>query len=487
MLNMNNIDLKWLSALEIGSLVNKREITPTSVLNYFRERIETRNKSINAFVYTKFDEAYQRAFELEKKLNNYEYCGPFAGVPFALKDFLPSKKGWTHSYGGVKSLECEDEYSSIFCDAMEFAGGIAIGKTNAPTYGFRGTTNNKLYGCTSTPFNTKYNSGGSSGGSAAAVADGLVPIAEGGDAGGSIRIPASFCNLFGFKAGMGFIPNICYPDAWSATHPFCMGGGLTKNVADATMLFNIMSRYDARDPYSAPQDLSNYHHNVGKLKIAYTNNFDLFPVEEKVLNAFKGYIQKLKDNGFNLTEVHFNFNHTVEEISEQWCKGITIDCALELNHSSFDLEKLSEELPEEFVYWKKICDKLTIEDMYKFNVTRTDILYQFNNVFKNYDILLSPVSCCGGILNESNNNTKGPSEINGKPVDSLVGWAQTYLANFIGYPAASIPAGLIDGIPFGVQVISEKYKDKLLLAFSEKLETTLPWKDNFNISFNREV
>ena len=170
MANLQN--LASLSAWEIGEAVNKRKVSPVEVIQFFLKRIEKYNEKINAFVYIKPDYALAKARELEEILAKGQYCGEFAGVPFALKDFLPDKKGWQSSHGGVKCLLATDEYDSVFCAAMEKAGGIAIGKTNAPAYGFRGTTDNLMYGPTSTPFNTKYNSGGSSGGSAAAVAAG---------------------------------------------------------------------------------------------------------------------------------------------------------------------------------------------------------------------------------------------------------------------------------------------------------------------------
>ena len=181
-------ELKDMSAIEIGKAVNNKQISPTEVLQYFEKRIEEENPKLNAIVYTKFDEAYERAKELEKELDKGEHKYlPLAGVPFALKDFLPSKKGWTNTHGGVKSLQAVDSESSEFCKAMESLGGIAVGKTNAPSFGFSGLTDNKMYGATRNPFNTKYNSGGSSGGSASAVGGKLLPVAEGGDGGGSIR------------------------------------------------------------------------------------------------------------------------------------------------------------------------------------------------------------------------------------------------------------------------------------------------------------
>lgn len=483
---MNDLkNLHKLSAWEIGELVNTRQITPTQVVEYFLDRIKKYNSKVNAFVYIKPEYALSQAKELEKKLANGEYCGEFAGVPFALKDFLPNKKGWQSSHGGVKCLIATDECDSVFCTAMEKAGGIAIGKTNAPAYGFRGTTDNLLYGPTSTPFNTKYNAGGSSGGSAAAVAAGLVPIAEGGDAGGSIRIPASFCNLFGFKAGVGTIPSVCRPDAWSATHPLCFNGGLTKTVKDAAILLNYMSSYNKRDPYSLPKSsdfVKELEMPLKNIKIAYTFDFGLFEVENEIKETVLKTVERLKQCGFSVEEYTFHFKNNSTFLAEQWCKGITIDCALELNHlkkQGVDLLKDNKkDFPKEFIYWKNIVDKLGIEDMYNFNLARTDVLDAFEDVFEQYDLILSPVSCVSQILNTNDRNTKGPKTINGKEIEPLIGWTQTFLANFAGYPASSIPAGFTkENVPIGMQLISPKYKDLLLLQAANLYEKRFNWKN----------
>ena len=460
-----------MAAWQIGTLVNERKVLPTQVVKYFLDRIEKHNKEVNAFVYVKADYALEQAERLQARLEKGEYCGPFAGVPFGLKDFLPNKNGWQSSHGGVKCLLATDTCNSVFCEAMEKAGGIAIGKTNAPAYGFRGTTDNKMYGPTSTPYNLKYNAGGSSGGSAAAVAAGLVPIAEGGDAGGSIRIPASFCNLFGFKAGVGTIPSVCRPDAWSATHPLCFNGGLTKSVRDTAILLNYMSYEDKRDPFSLPKTIDfekELDSQLPKLKIAYTDDFGIFDVEADVRKIVRAAVFKFQDLGHEVEEVKFTFKHTANELAEQWCKGITIDCALELNHlkeEGIDLIKdHRQDFPEEFIYWKEIVDKLGIEDMYKFNLARTDVLDQFENIFENYDLILSPIACVSSILNRSDKNTKGPESVNGKPVESLIGWTQTFLANFAGNPSASVPAGFnSENVPVGLQITGRRHQDSLLL------------------------
>ncbi len=494
---MEDVKLEYLSASEIGRMVNSKAITPTAVLEYFEKRIKERNPSINAFVYTRFDEAYERAKELEARLQRGEDCGPFAGVPFALKDFLPSKKGWTHSRGGVECLVREDGVSSTFCEAMEKAGGIAVGKTNSPAYGFRGVTDNKMYGPTSTPFKTGYNSGGSSGGSAAAVADGLVPIAEGGDAGGAIRVPAACCNLFGFAAGVGAIPMVNRPDAFSATHPFCLCGGLVKTVEDAVILYRLMSEHDGRDPYCNaalrdPDEFDRVLSSNRKLKIAYTDDYGIFEVEDEVKKIVREAVRKFREAGHTVSEAHFKFAHTAKELSEQWCLGITVDCALELDHEKANgrdlLKDHKDDFPEEFIYYIELCDKLTIEDLYRFNLARTDVLDNFEKIFDEYDLIISPVMCCLPVVSASDGNTKGPSTVNGKPVESLVGWCETFLTNFVGYPSASVPAGLSeDGLPVGMMMTGKRFGEATVLAGAMIFEKLSPWKDLYSIPQSRKT
>lgn len=488
------LDLSRMSASEIGSLVNKKILKPSDVIKYFINRINERNSSINAFVDTDFKYALDKAYELDKEQEMGKYLGPFAGVPFAMKDFLPSKPGFKSTHGGVKCLISIDEYYSGFTKAMEELGGIAIGKTNAPSYGFRGVTDNKMFGPTKNPFNLEYNPGGSSGGSAAAVADSLVPIAEGGDAGGSIRIPASFTNLYGFKAGIGTIPSVNRPDAFSASHPYCFGGGVTKSVEDAAILLSKMSYYDPKDPLSRPQNkdyCSEMKKDVSHLKIAYTKDFDLFNLDNNIKKSFDEAISKIKAMGFICDEVHFNFKHTANEMADAWCMGITIDPTIELNNMKKNgmdlLRDHSDDFPEEFIYWKDKCDNITIDDLYNFNLVRTDVLDNLEEIFKDYDFIISPVSCIYGIKNMDDRNTKGPSEINGVKIEPLIGWTETFLVNFSGHPAASIPAGIgLDNIPFGIQAISRKYEEDKLLALSYAIEKKYPWNKLYDIALERE-
>lgn len=480
------MSIEYLSAVQLGKLVNKKEISCREVLEFFKDRIEKRNPSINAFVYTKFDEAFECADNIQNKIMKGEYAGPFAGVPFGLKDFLPSKKGWTASHGGVKCYQTVDVHDSEFCAAAERLGGIAIGKTNAPAFGFRATTDNKMYGPTSTPFKVGYNSGGSSGGSCAAVADGLVPMSETGDAGGSTRCPASWCGCFGFKQSAGLVPSVCRPDAWTATHPYCCGSAATRTVLDSAYILDEMKRYDQRDPISVKitdsmVDAVRYHYYDYKktLKIGFTYNFDLFAYPEKEIADAITDTAKMLD----AEPVEFKFKHSISDMEEAWLHGINLDDAMSSKVDEL-VERYPEDFPEAFLKWNKIAKETTLNDYKKFHRVRTDILDAHCDILDKYDIIIAPVTGCLPVKNSDNFDTKGPNMISGQSVDPLIGFSYTYLENMIGTPAASIPSKVSkEGLPIGVQIIGRRYEDAKVFAVCRMLEDMNPW--NYDIPASR--
>ena len=484
--------LELLSAAELGRLVNKGEISPTEIVEYFAKRIEERNPSINAFVYTKTEDALHEAKKLEARLAKGEDCGPLAGVPIALKDFLPSKKGWTNSHGGVAALMQEDSEDSVFYDAARRAGAIALGKTNAPAFAFRGTTDNKLYGPTSTPFKPGYNSGGSSGGSASAVADGLIMIGEGSDGGGSIRIPSSWCGCFGYKASVGTIPAVNRPDGWSASHPYCFNGAITRTVEDSAIMLNYMAGYNPRDPHSVPLPGRDFTELMKKpvknWKIGYTDDFGIFTVDEEVRQIVRKAAMRFKDAGAHVEPVKFHFSHSAYEYAELWDRSICFDTATDLElgkRKGFDLiGDYRDQLPEEFIYWNEEIMKFSFLDFRTLNEMRTEILDVQEDIFETYDLILSPVTICPPVKNRADRNTTGPVELNGVKVEPLIGFCETFFENFTGNPAASIPAGLTkEGLPVGMQIIGRKFRDEDVFAAAYTFEQLAPW--SYDIPYNR--
>lgn len=484
------MELEKLSAIELGTLVNSREISAIDVVDYFKHRIETRNPSINAFTYTKFDDAYEQAIEIERMLDKGETVGPFAGVPIALKDFLPTKKGWPASHGGVKSYQTIDDVDGAIWSGMKNLGCIAVGKTNAPAFGFRATTDNKMYGPTSTPFKVGYNSGGSSGGSCAAVADGLVTMAECSDGGGSTRAPSSWCGTFGLKPSAGVIPSVCRPDAWTATHPYCCGFAATKTIEDAAYLFDELRKHDPRDPISVPVKDRPVKCELGEsikdLRIAYTFNFNLFPdpeneITEAMDNVFRMIVPEVK----NFESAHFKYAYSKEDMENAWLRGINIDDATNPVVQKL-IKEHPEDLPEGLIKWHKIARDSTMEDYLEFHKIRTDILDSHLDAMDGYDILLAPVTGCLPVKNSNDFDTKGPEYISGVKVDPLIGFSYTYLENMTGFPAASIPIGVSkEGLPIGLQVIARRYDDNLIFRFCSALEKLNPW--SYDIPLSRKI
>ena len=237
-------ELAYATATELAARIRRRELSPVEVVDACIERIQARNPSLNAIIYEGFDDARRAAREAEAALGSGTALGPLHGVPTAMKDLFDFKPGWPSTYGGIRALR--DHVVQFYCayaERMERAGAILVGKTNSPVMGFRGTCDNPLFGPSRNPFDTTKNTGGSSGGSAAAVADGLLPIAEGTDGGGSIRIPASWCGVYGYQPSFGRVPLLTRPNAFGGTSPFIYEGPITRTVGDAAL----------RSPCSAAQ------------------------------------------------------------------------------------------------------------------------------------------------------------------------------------------------------------------------------------------
>src|SRR5256885_13623937 len=279
-------DAAWASAADLAQRIRRHEISPVELMTFTIQRIERRNPSLNAFVFLDFEHAMERARAAEAALASSESLGPLHGVPTALKDLFDFKPGWPATFGGIPALK--DQVLDIHClyaERMEAAGAILVGKTNAPVMGLRGTCDNYLFGPTRNPFDTSRNSGGSSGGSAAAVADGLVPISEGTDGGGSIRIPAAWCNVYGYKSSFGRVPFTARPNVFASTTPFIFEGTLTRTVEDAALALGVMAGPDPRDLFSLldkPDFAAGLARPINGWRIAYSPDFDVYPIESSV-------------------------------------------------------------------------------------------------------------------------------------------------------------------------------------------------------------
>jgi len=483
-------EFAYMSAAELALRIRRREVSPVEALDAAIARIEARNPSLNALVYLGFDDARKAAKEAEAALTTGASLGPLHGVPVAIKDLFDFKPGWPTTYGGIRALKNNiANFHCVFAQRIERAGAVIVGKTNSPVMGFRGTCDNYLFGPSRNPFDTTRNSGGSSGGSAAAVADGLLPLAEGTDAGGSIRIPASWCGVYGYKASFGRIPVPMRPNAFAATAPFVFEGPITRTVEDAALALDVLSGHDPRDPFSIDQRqdfVAATRRSIRGWKIAYSPNFDVFPVDGRVAAVVGRAVRAFEEAGAKVEEVTVGIKRGQRELSDLWSRLImplNIEALEGIKAAGLDLlGKHRDDFPPEYLHWIEIGKRMSAMDFYRDQAVRTEIYDAIQGVLDTYDLLITPTVACLPVENAGDGNTKGPGEINGEAVDPLIGWCLTYPVNFTGHPAASIPAGLsADNLPVGMQIIGRRYNDADVLAASATFERLRPWADSYRI------
>ncbi|HLW91087.1 MAG TPA: amidase, partial [Roseiarcus sp.] len=349
-----------LTAAETAGLIRRRVVSPVEVMEHAIARIEARNPSLNALIFTAFDEARARARQAEKAVMAGEPLGPLHGVPVAIKDLFDFKPGWISTYGGIRALKNRTvNYSCVFADRIERRGGaIVVGKTNSPIMGFRGTCDNYLFGCTRNPFDMTRNSGGSSGGSAAAVADGLLTVAEGTDAGGSIRNPAAWCGVFGYKASFGRVPVVIRPNAFAGNLPFVFEGPITRTVEDATLALTALAGYDPGDPFAleeTPDFAASLRGSIRNLRIAYSPNLDVFPVEREVADAVGKAVRAFEEAGARVEEIKLNLRWPQHDLSDLWRRlmmPLNIGALDGLVAEGYDMYgQYREDLPPEYLDW----------------------------------------------------------------------------------------------------------------------------------------
>jgi amidase len=492
MTDVRNDELAYMSVRELGGLIQSREVSPVDVVEASLERISARHGSLNAFVYLNPDYALEQARIAEARVVAGDEIGPLTGLPTAIKDLTDSRPGWTGTMGGIAALKTHviDAYCN-FAERMERAGAIALGKTNSPVMGYRGTCDNTLFGPTRNPFDVTKNSGGSSGGSAAAVADGLVPFAEGTDGGGSIRIPAAWCNLFGFKGTSGRVARLSRPAAFGVTSGlFTFEGCLTRSVEDTAYVMEALAGPDARDPSSLPDTVpwleSVANPSVSGLRIAYSRNLGVFPVDPRVSATVEQAVKAFEDGGALVEEVDIELHRTAMELADLWCRLMiptSIVRVEALKAAGIDLRKdHPDDLPAEFTYWMDVVSGQTLMDAVQDQAMRTEVYDAIEAVMDRYDLLLTPTLTCLPVENADDGNTRGPEQINGHPINRLIGWCPTFFFNFTGHPAASVPAGLVeDKWPVGLQIVGRRFDDAGVMRASAYYEAARPWRQHYEL------
>ncbi len=458
----------WMSAIELAKAIREGELSPVEVVDAFFDRINKINPELNAFVTLMEDSARKEAEKAEKAVKKGEKLGPLHGVPIAVKDNI-GVKGVRLTYASKMYENNIAKEDMIHVERLRKAGVIILGKTNLPEFGLIPITDNPVFGPSRNPWDRSKTTGGSSGGSAAAIASGMAPIALGNDGGGSIRVPSSLCGVFGLKPHLGRVPRWPTLPGWET---MAVEGPLTRTVADAALMMDIMAGPDNRDYLSLPPPTVSYYKKLeedakGK-KFAYSPDLGYAVVDPEIIDVTRKAAFAFADLGYEVEEVELDFPNMENDLVNQ---VVAETVAANEEH----LEEWKKVAWPEYLNFLWLADHIKATDYAKTQYRRKELWDKVREVFEKYDFLLTPATAIPAF---SIDLGMGPTEIDGKAVASTTWIAFTYPFNFTHQPASSVPCGFTkDNLPVGLQILGNRFDELGVLQASRAFEKALPWRD----------
>jgi len=469
-----------MTAAAIARDVREGTRSPTDVVDAHLARIHERNDRTNAFVTVTDELARRMAADAERAIADGEPLGPLHGVPVAIKD-LDDVEGVPTTSGSLLFEDHVADADAPVVERLRAAGAVVVGKTNTPEFGLGTTTDNRIVGPTGSPFDPDRTAGGSSGGAGAALGDSLVPLAQGSDVGGSIRTPASFCGVFGLKPTYGLVPQAARPNAFVSHTPMSHKGPMARTVEDAALALDVVAGTHPRDPFSAPTTTA-YRAAVDRpiddLTVAYSPDLGVYPVDPAVRETLDDAVSALERAGATVDEVDPNFDHDRTEILDAYYTMATVlwqSLFDDLERQGFDPRGDDRDRLRPYLVDLVMETPVPSAREYKrADIVRTDVFDGLQDCFDQHDLI---VSATLGTLPFPHGAE--PTVVDGQEVEPYRGWVLTQPYNFTGHPAASVPAGFVDGLPVGMQIAGRRHADDDVLAASAALERRRPWADRY--------
>jgi aspartyl-tRNA(Asn)/glutamyl-tRNA(Gln) amidotransferase subunit A len=455
-------DLCSLSATELLAGFRRKAFSPVEVTRAVLRRIDQLNPVLNAFNVVARKEALAAAQASEARWRKRAPLGLLDGVPVSIKDLLLTR-GWP-TLRGSKTVDPKGPWNDDApCVArLREHGAVLLGKTTTPEFGWKGVTDSPLTGITRNPWNPKMTPGGSSGGSAAAVAAGMGPLTVGTDGGGSIRIPCSFTGLFGLKPSFGRVPAWPLSPMGTVAHL----GPMTRTVADAALMMNVLSLPDARDWHALPHEPRDYRigleDGVKGLRIAYSADLGYAKVEREIAALVQQAVKRFAELGARVEQVHPGFDNAGPIFAAHWFAGAA---ALIRSLPAAKRRLLDPGLLEVARQGSKIG---TLD--YLAAVQQRGALGTLMNRFhEKYDLLLTPTLPLAAF-------EAGKEVAHVLKEKRWTDWSPfSYPFNLTQQPAASIPCGLTKkGLPVGLHIVGPRYADALVLRAARAFEATTP-------------
>ena len=455
------MELAFLSAVEQARLVRARDVSSTELVQLYLERIARLDPELNAFVTVRGEGALAEAAEIDSGVGG----APFRGVPIAVKDLTPTA-GIRTTFSSHAYAKFVPDYDTAVVRRIREAGFVIVGKTNTPEFGTTAFTESDLNGATKNPWNLARTPGGSSGGAAAAVAAGLIPIAHGTDGGGSIRIPASCCGLFGLKPSRGRVSSAPF----TSLEGLSTAGPLSRTVEDAATLLDVLAGYEPGDPWWAQPPERSFAEaartpSPGVLRIAVTTTPPIdTPVSAECLTALRAAAALLAELGHEVVEAtplwtDPDLFHTFIEV---WQAGPAL-------HPVDDLSLLTP-LNRELVESARASSMVD----YVRAVARLQAIARRTVAFwSEIDVVLTPTLALPPVAIGWQESVEGAIEQLLRNVEFT---PFTAIANLTGLPAMSLPLHWSeDGLPIGVHAIGPPAGDGLLLSLAAQVEAAQPW------------
>jgi amidase len=476
---MPDISLTRKSARELAALIRARRVSPVELLDAHLAVIARVNPKLNAFVTLVPERARAAAQAAEAAVARGEALAPLHGLPVAIKD-VTLTAGIRTTYASPLYQDFVPEEDAEVVRRLKQAGAIVLGKTNTPEFAAGANTVNALFGATRNPWNPALSAAGSSGGSAVAVATGMVPIAQGTDFGGSIRLPAAFCGIAGIRPTPGLVPNHPVDLGWD---PGQVSGPLCRTVEDVALMLDAMigssrlSPISVAPPWASALAAVDAARDAKGLRIAYVSDIAGIGVDPEVDAVCRRAALALRNAGAAVEEIAFDASDGREPFMTwrgAWMVGQRYD---DLAHIASFGENLRRNVDAGLA--------VTALDLARAERGRIAVFHRFRALFERLDVLLTPVAPVKPFPVE----TSFPAEISGRKLESYVDWiAPTFLVTLVSLPAGSVPAGLTeDRLPVGLQIVAPRFEEPLILRVAKLVEEANPigWPTDAPGSLNR--
>ena len=456
-------DLIWKTAAELAALIRSGELSSREVLTAHLEQIDAVNPQVNAIVAYTPERALDLARAADEKQARGDQLGILHGLPIAHKDLFQTK-GLPTTMGSPLFRDNLPDIDDLIIARLKAAGCITLGKTNVPEFGAGSHTFNPVFGATRNPYDVTKTCGGSSGGAAVALACGMIPIADGSDMGGSLRNPASFCNVVGLRPTPGRVPQYPKATAWSTLG---VDGPMGRAVQDVALMLSAIAGYDPRSPISLAEPASDFNayleRDFAGARLAYSPDLGVLPVDPRVTATIEAQLSVFADLGCPVERDQPDFRDAYEIF--QTLRAWSFELLFDEYFAEFGADNF-----KETIRWNVARGKdLTAAHISRTEVKRTELFHRVREFLLNYDFLLLPTA---QVL-PFDINWEYPQEINGVAMKTYIDWMMSCaFITVTGLPAVSVPCGFTDdGLPVGLQIVGPPRADfavlQLAYAFQE--------------------